>query len=277
MSAAGATAFIGFGPLALVAAWSAGRRIEGLGRAAGVFALAYGLSLGLTVLQEVHSSLSLLLFVGLFLLVAIIVPGIVGRYWSQRRTLSDTVQEYNAQLVRERAMIASHARIRERQRIAQDMHDSLGHQLALIAVHTGALEVDRELTGQQREGVGVLREASVAAMHELRDVVGVLRDGADALHRSRTRTARSRDTVTRGGGHRQPGRNVPERGRDRGTAVLGRGTPARTDRRPCGVPRGPGGLTNAHKHARVPRSPSDCGTSRTRWSWRSPAARRQSP
>src|SRR5690606_37019805 len=71
-------------------------------------------------------------------------------------------------------------RIRERQRIAQDMHDSLGHQLALIAVHTGALEVDRELTDRQREAVGVLREASVAAMHELRDVVGVLRDGVEA-------------------------------------------------------------------------------------------------
>nr|WP_308189708.1 histidine kinase [Streptomyces sp. WAC 00631] len=76
-------------------------------------------------------------------------------------------------------MVVRQARLRERQRIAQDMHDSLGHQLALIAVHTGALEVDRELTGRQREAVGVLREASVAAMHELREAVGILRDGTE--------------------------------------------------------------------------------------------------
>jgi hypothetical protein len=63
------------------------------------------------------------------------------------------------------------------------MHDSLGHQLALIAVHTGALEVDRDLTDGQRQAVGVLREASVAAMHELREVVGILSDGTpDRTH-----------------------------------------------------------------------------------------------
>lgn len=78
-------------------------------------------------------------------------------------------------------MVAWQARLRERQRIAQDMHDSLGHQLALIAVHTGALEVDRELSERQREVVGVLRNASVTAMHELREVVGILRDGVEAV------------------------------------------------------------------------------------------------
>nr|WSS73498.1 histidine kinase [Streptomyces sp. NBC_01175] len=179
-AAAGSAPFFGFAPLLLVVAWSAGRRIDGLGRACGVFALAYGLALGLTAAWESHASLPLLAVAGMFILVAIVVPGLAGRYWSQRRTLTDTLHEYNAQLLRERAMIVGQARMLERQRIAQDMHDSLGHQLALIAVHTGALEVDRALTDQQREAVGVLREASVAAMHELRDVVGVLRDGADA-------------------------------------------------------------------------------------------------
>ncbi|RPK53210.1 histidine kinase [Streptomyces sp. ADI93-02] len=179
-AAAGSAPFSGFAPLLLVVAWSAGRRIDGLGRACGVFALAYGLALGLTAAWESHASLPLLAIAGMFILVAIVVPGLAGRYWSQRRALTDTLHEYNAQLLRERAMIVGQARMLERQRIAQDMHDSLGHQLALIAVHTGALEVDRALTGQQREAVGVLREASVAAMHELRDVVGVLRDGADA-------------------------------------------------------------------------------------------------
>lgn len=179
-AAAGSTEFGGLTPLILVAAWSAGRRIDGVGRATGTFALAYVLMLGLSLWQMPGISPAFLIFGVLSSLVLVIVPGLAGRYWSQRRTLTDTLREYHAHLLREREMIAGQARIRERQRIAQDMHDSLGHQLALIAVHTGALEVDRELTGRQREAVGVLREASVAAMHELREVVGLLRDGTEA-------------------------------------------------------------------------------------------------
>ncbi|MFE5240982.1 MULTISPECIES: sensor histidine kinase [unclassified Streptomyces] len=251
-TAVGSAAISGLAPLVLVASWSAGRRIEGLGRAAGVFTLAYGLSLGLSVLWEMpHLSPSLVVFAGLVLLVPMFLPGLAGRYWSQRRTLTDTLHEYNAQLVRERAMIAGHARIRERQRIAQDMHDSLGHQLALIAVHTGALEVDRELTASQREAVGVLREASVAAMHELRDVVGVLRDG--------TGGPASRDTGEYGEGAGSQARGpagvdgLVDASRSAGAVVELRRA---GDVRPLAPSAGHAayrvvqeGLTNAHKHA----------------------------
>ncbi|MGW2022078.1 sensor histidine kinase [Streptomyces decoyicus] len=175
----GAAAFGGLAPLTPVVGWSAGRRIVGVGRATSTFAFAYVLSFGLELVQELPRVTPAILGIGVLVtLVTTVVPGFAGRYWSQRRTLLDTLREYNAQLLRERAMIAGQARMRERQRIAQDMHDSLGHQLALISVHTGALEVDRELTGRQREAVGVLREASVGAMHELREVVGLLRDGS---------------------------------------------------------------------------------------------------
>ncbi|MFE6743229.1 sensor histidine kinase [Streptomyces tubercidicus] len=181
LAVAGSAVWGGLALLIPVASWSAGRRITGVGRATATFAFTYFLSLGLDLLRELpRVSPATLVFGALATVVAIIVPGLSGHYWSQRRTLLDTLREYNAQLLRERAMIAKQARMRERQRIAQDMHDSLGHQLALISVHTGALEVDRELTGRQREAVGVLREASVGAMHELREVVGLLRDGTHA-------------------------------------------------------------------------------------------------
>ncbi len=117
---------------------------------------------------------------GGYLLLAVL-PALWARYRAQRRALTDALRERNEQLVREHAMIAHQARLCERHRIAQDMHDSLGHQLALIAVHTGALEVDRTLTDRQREAVGVLRLAAVAAMRELREVVGVLHDESTAL------------------------------------------------------------------------------------------------
>ncbi|MFJ4477392.1 sensor histidine kinase [Streptomyces xanthochromogenes] len=169
-------------PLLLVAAWSAGRRIIGAGRALVAFSAAFVIYavLGLITLWPIPQLFLVAVFSTLFFLAVAVVPGLTSRYWSQRRTLLRAMQEHNAQLLRERAMVAGQARLRERQRIAQDMHDSLGHQLALISVHTGALEVDPELTGRQREAVGVLRQASVAAMHELREVVGILRDGVEA-------------------------------------------------------------------------------------------------
>ncbi|MFD6274371.1 sensor histidine kinase [Streptomyces sp. NPDC060209] len=255
-TAVGSAAVSGFAPLILVASWSAGRRIDGLGRAAGVFTLAYTISLGLSVLWEMpHFSLSLLAFAGLLLVVPILLPGLAGRYWSQRRTLTETLHEYNAQLLRERVMIAGHARIRERQRIAQDMHDSLGHQLALIAVHTGALEVDRGLTAPQREAVGVLREASVAAMHELRDVVGVLRDGAETPGPGDT----ARDAATHDDGSGTQARGVAgvdslvDASRRAGAVVELRRS---GDVRPLAPTADHAayrvvqeGLTNAHKHA----------------------------
>lgn len=168
--------------LLLVVACSAGRRIAGAGRALAAFCAAFvGYLAGIALTESGDGPLFLLaLFAALFFMVIAVVPGLASRYWYQRRTLLETMQERNAQLLRERAMVAGQARLRERQRIAQDMHDSLGHQLALISVHTGALEVDPALTGRQREAVGVLREASVAAMHELRSVVGILRDGVEA-------------------------------------------------------------------------------------------------
>ncbi|WP_237292951.1 sensor histidine kinase [Streptomyces katrae] len=166
----------------VVLGWSAGRRIVGFGRALGAFVLAFLASVGLTLVDQWAQMRPLLtvVFTTLLFLAATVMPGLASRYWHQRRTLLSALQERNDRLVRERTMVAGQARLRERQRIAQDMHDSLGHQLALISVHTGALEVDPSLTDRQREAVGVLRQASVAAMHELREVVGILRDGVEA-------------------------------------------------------------------------------------------------
>ncbi|MFJ9430843.1 sensor histidine kinase [Streptomyces sp. NPDC101490] len=180
---AGLAPFIpGLGPLLLVVGWSSGRYVVGAGRALAAFIAAFVLNVGGTLLNAWDSQrmLTLAFMAALFYLGTILAPGLAHRYWTQRRTLLHALQEHNAQLLRERSMVVWQARQRERQRIAHDMHDSLGHQLALIAVHTGALEVDRELGDRQREVVGVLRNASVTAMHELREVVGILRDGSGA-------------------------------------------------------------------------------------------------
>ncbi|WP_137994573.1 sensor histidine kinase [Streptomyces vilmorinianum] len=172
----------GFFVLLILVGWSSGRYIAGAGRALIAYTVAYVLNTAASLVEtwDLQRALTIVFMSTLYYLGTTLAPGLANRYWTQRRTLLHALQERNAQLLRERVMVAGQARLRERQRIAQDMHDSLGHQLALISVHTGALEVDRELTGRQREAVAVLRNASVTAMHELREVVGILRDGVEA-------------------------------------------------------------------------------------------------
>ncbi|MFJ5806801.1 sensor histidine kinase [Streptomyces sp. NPDC093093] len=181
LAAAGSGTLTGITPLLIVTAWSAGHRIARLLPLIGSMALAFALTtpvsfwIGDPAPPKAQVGLRLA-----FLLLLAVLPALGGRYRAQRRALLTARQERDDQLLRERTMIAHQARLRERQRIAQDMHDSLGHRLALISVHSGALEVDRSLTGSQREAVGVLRQATRAAMRELREVIGVLNE--DSAH-----------------------------------------------------------------------------------------------
>ncbi|MFF9204776.1 histidine kinase [Streptomyces sp. NPDC014986] len=185
VSSALAGAVVGVFALLVYASWSAGSRVKRPGRALAAYAAGLVLHLVLAVTTTADDQLGVSLLMTAVLggspfLVLAVVPGLASRYRAQRHALLDALRRHNAQLVREQTMVARQARLLERQRIAQDMHDSLGHQLALIAVHAGALEVDPELNGRQREGVGILREASRSAMRELREAVGILRDGVEA-------------------------------------------------------------------------------------------------
>ena len=247
-----AGAFPGAFALLVCTGWSAGSRIERPVRALAAFTAGFVLHLvaGVAAAPEEDLGLSALVTVALaggpFLLLAV-APAFAARYRAQRHALLDALRRHNAQLVRERAMVARQARLLERQRIAQDMHDSLGHQLALIAVHTGALEVDPELNGRQREGVGVLREASRSAMRELRETVGILRNDAETsgpgpqgAEPSSDRAAGSVDELV--ASSRAAGATV-ELHRSGAQRPL---TPA-ADRAAYRIAQE--GLTNAHKHA----------------------------
>ncbi|MEU3570542.1 histidine kinase [Kitasatospora sp. NPDC036755] len=180
-----ALAGCGAGPMAMLvcAGWTAGARIRRVWSMVAAFVVGWVLFTASGVVKDAITfspKLVLPLSLGLFLVLAVL-PALYGRYRAQRRALLDALRERNEQLLRERVMVVHQARLRERHRIAQDMHDSLGHQLALISVHSGALEVDRTLSDRQREAVGVLRQAAVAAMRELREVVGVLHDESTAV------------------------------------------------------------------------------------------------
>ncbi|WP_428961278.1 sensor histidine kinase [Micromonospora fluostatini] len=112
-----------------------------------------------------------LLFAGVF-------PWLVGRYRRQQHALTVAGWEHAEAVERERSGAAERVRLRERARIAQDMHDTLGHELSLIALRAAALEMDRDLAARHRVAAGEVRASVAAATERLHEIIGVLRDDA---------------------------------------------------------------------------------------------------
>lgn len=109
---------------------------------------------------------------------AMLLPWLAGRFRQARLAVVRGGWERAEILERQRDVVAEQARLRERARIAADMHDSLGHQLSLIALHAGALELSPTLTGRDRADLAALRTIASDAVGHLRDTIGVLREGA---------------------------------------------------------------------------------------------------
>ncbi|GLW67370.1 two-component sensor histidine kinase [Actinomadura rubrobrunea] len=105
-----------------------------------------------------------------------VLPWLVGRYWRQYRQLVHAGWERAEQLEREQRIVAERERLRERARIAQDMHDSLGHELALLALRAGALQVAPGLDERHRAAAAELRAGAAEATERLRQIIGVLRE-----------------------------------------------------------------------------------------------------
>ncbi|MDI3417264.1 sensor histidine kinase [Streptomyces luteolus] len=163
---------------ALVAfGWLAGLRLDRARPAVHLLLATGALGLPLTLLRErplLWGWLTLLLT----LATLVFVPWLAGRCVRQYGQLVRSGWELAARLEREQQVIADRERLRERSRIAADMHDSLGHELALIAVRAAALEVDPALPERQQAAARELRESTAAATSRLRDVIGVLRTDA---------------------------------------------------------------------------------------------------
>ncbi|MFE6506377.1 sensor histidine kinase [Nocardioides sp. NPDC057767] len=82
---------------------------------------------------------------------------------------------YLRQVARHHSTAIEQAQLTERARIAQEMHDSLGHELSLIALRAGALEVAPGLTATHQKAAGDIRAAAAGATERLGEIVGVLR------------------------------------------------------------------------------------------------------
>ncbi|MFD5125467.1 sensor histidine kinase [Streptomyces sp. NPDC058385] len=110
------------------------------------------------------------------LLFGAVFPWLIGRYWRQSRELTAAGWARAEQLEREHRIVADRARLRERARIAQDMHDSLGHELSLIALRAGALQVALGMAEAHRTAAAELRAAASDATDRLHGIVGLLRE-----------------------------------------------------------------------------------------------------
>lgn len=126
------------------------------------------------VTSELDTALTALVCI----VVLTIAPWTVGRWlrshderaragWDRARLWERTAEQAEAD-----------ARRRERDRLAAEMHDLIGHELARVALGIGALEVDPGLDGDRRAAAGRVRAGVTAAAERLADVVQMLRTDA---------------------------------------------------------------------------------------------------
>ncbi|NLU70414.1 histidine kinase [Streptomyces sp. HNM0574] len=112
--------------------------------------------------------------------VQLLVPLLIGLYVRERRAVHAALLERAERAEREQRLIAEAARVEERARIAGEMHDVVSHQVSLIVVHANALEAVAHDPETSRQAAATIRTAGRQALHELREMLGVLRrDGEE--------------------------------------------------------------------------------------------------
>ncbi len=175
---------VGFDPLGgwpvaamVVLGYLAGRRSVDTRAAVTIFTAACAAGLPLALLLDGGWTWVLMLAAE----AAIVLPWWFGRVRRLRTRLVDAGWERAARLEHEKRMVAEQARLRERARIAQDMHDSLGHQLSLMALQAGGLELNSTLDDAIRSVAAQLREGAGRANDLLHDIIGVLSEVSEPM------------------------------------------------------------------------------------------------
>ena len=101
-----------------------------------------------------------------------------GMFIGSRRELIATLRERARAAEDDQASREAGARTAERSRIAREMHDVLAHRISLVTMHAGALAYRDDLSREEvRATAGIIQDNSHQAMIELREVLGILRDG----------------------------------------------------------------------------------------------------
>ncbi|MCR6483115.1 histidine kinase [Amycolatopsis sp. OK19-0408] len=113
-----------------------------------------------------------------FAVLSTTLPALLSLYFEARRQLLQSLRDRAERAEREQHLLAERARAEERRRLAGEMHDVVTHRLSLMVLHAGALGVTSADTAVRTAAEDIRREGA-QALDELRDLVGVLRNGAE--------------------------------------------------------------------------------------------------
>jgi signal transduction histidine kinase len=100
----------------------------------------------------------------------------LGQLVQAWQDLSLRLDEISQAREHERLLIAQSVLAKERAELAREMHDVVSHQVSLIAVRAGALQVSTP-DPEVKEAAADIRRLSVQTLDELRHMVSVLRAG----------------------------------------------------------------------------------------------------
>nr|WP_246305965.1 response regulator [Allobranchiibius huperziae] len=119
-------------------------------------------------------------------LVAVSIATAVGI--TARRQLDAAAETGNASQLKLDILGTEVARQAERERIAREVHDVLGHRLSLLSLHAGALEVSAGSDPRMAQSAALVREGAQQSMADLRSLLNVLRtpDAPDVTRQVRT-------------------------------------------------------------------------------------------
>lgn len=114
------------------------------------------------------------------LLVGLLINSVVlgwGLFVRVQRDLVRSLQDRAFEREAEHQLHVEQAREAERRRIAREMHDVLAHRVSLLSLHAGALEFRPDAPPEEiAQAAAVIRTTAHAALEELREVIGVLRE-----------------------------------------------------------------------------------------------------
>ena len=101
---------------------------------------------------------------------------VFGLYFRGRQDLAASQQEAALLAEHQQLQRIEQAKLAERLKIAQEMHDVLAHRISLLSMLAGGLAYRRDLTAEQtREAALAIQENAHQSLNELRTVLGTLR------------------------------------------------------------------------------------------------------
>lgn len=102
-----------------------------------------------------------------------VVTGLLVRSVREKRVAADDARAGRATS----SVLADEvARRQEREQIAREVHDVLGHRLSLLNLHAGALEANARGDEQLRASAALVRQTAGGAMDDLRSLLSMLRE-----------------------------------------------------------------------------------------------------